>query len=48
MLGVFGTCNTPLERYFQELSIGKLQAPNFQKFQVVKPKKICSCLAIAE
>jgi hypothetical protein len=44
----FGTCNTPLERCFQDLSNGILQAPKFQKFQLVKPKKICSRLVTAE
>jgi hypothetical protein len=48
ILNVFGTCNTPLERCFQDLSNGVSQAPKFQKFQLVKPKRICSCLAIAE
>jgi hypothetical protein len=37
-----GACNTPLERVFQDISNGILQAPKFQKFQMVKPKKICS------
>jgi hypothetical protein len=41
-------CNTPLERCFQDISNGILQASKFQKFQVIKPKKICSCLATAE
>jgi hypothetical protein len=44
----FGTCNTPLERCFQDLSNGILQAPKFQKFQLVKPKKICSHLVTAK
>jgi hypothetical protein len=42
-----GTCNTPLERCFQDLSNGILQAPKFLKFQLVKPNKICSRLATA-
>ena len=41
-------CNTPLERCFQDLSNGVLQAPKFQKFQLVKPKRSCSCVAIAK
>jgi hypothetical protein len=44
----FGTFNTPLERCFQDLSNGILQAPKFLKFQLVKPKEICSHLATAE
>jgi hypothetical protein len=44
---ISGTCNTPLERCFQDLSDGILQAPKFQKFQLVKLKKICSHLANA-
>ena len=44
----FGTCNTLLERCFQDLFNGILQAPEFQKIQLVKPKKICSFLATAE
>ena len=31
-----GTCNTPLERYFQYLPKGILQAPKFLKIQLVK------------
>ena len=41
-------CNTPLERCCQDLSNGIIQAPKFLKFQLVKPKTICSCLVIAE
>ena len=43
-----GTCNTPLERCLQDLSNNILQAPKFRKCQLVKPKKICSRLAIAQ
>jgi hypothetical protein len=43
----YGMCNTPLERRFQDLSNGILQAPKFQKFQLVKPKKLCSRLVTA-
>jgi hypothetical protein len=45
---ILGTCNTPLERCFEDLSNGRLQAPKFQKFQLVKPKKFCSRLATAK
>jgi hypothetical protein len=37
-----------LERCFQDLSNGILQAPKFQNFKLVKPKKICSRLVTAE
>jgi hypothetical protein len=30
-----GACNTPLEKYFQNLSSGILKAPKFLKFQLV-------------
>jgi hypothetical protein len=43
-----GTCNTPLERCFQDLSNGILQVPKFQKFQLVKPNKIWSRLMTTE
>jgi hypothetical protein len=29
---ILGACNTPLERYFQDLSSGILKAPKFLKF----------------
>jgi hypothetical protein len=48
ILEFFGTCNTPLERCFQDLSNGILQAPKSKKNQLVKPKKIYSRLATAE
>jgi hypothetical protein len=44
----FGMCNTPLRKYFQDLSNGLLQAPKFQKIQLVKPKIICNRLATTE
>jgi hypothetical protein len=34
-----GTHNTPLERCFEDLSNGILQAPKFQKSQLIKPKE---------
>jgi hypothetical protein len=44
-----GACNIPLERYFQDLSIGILHAPKFLEFQLVNQKKqICSRLMIAD
>jgi hypothetical protein len=44
-----GACNTPLERYFQDISRGMLKAPKFLKFQLVNQKKqICSRLLIAD
>jgi hypothetical protein len=43
---LLGACNTPLERYFQDLSNGILKAPKFLKLQLVnqKKKKTCSRL----
>jgi hypothetical protein len=32
---LFGACNTPLERCFQDLSSGILKAPKFLKFELV-------------
>jgi hypothetical protein len=41
---ILGACNTPLERYFQDLSSGILKASKFLKLQLVNQKKqICSC-----
>ena len=48
MFYLFGTCNTPLERCFQDLSNGILQAPKSKRHQLVKPKKIYSRLATTE
>ena len=45
---ILGACNTPLERCFQDLSNGILQAPKSLKLQLVNPKNICCCLAIVE
>ena len=45
----FWACNILLERHFQDLSKGILQAPKYLKIQLVsQEKQICSCLAIAE
>ena len=38
-----GACNTPLERYFQDLSTGILKAPNFLQFQLVESKTSQMC-----
>jgi hypothetical protein len=35
---ILGACNTPLERYFQDLSSGILKAPKFLKFQLLNQK----------
>ena len=35
---ILGVCNTPLERYFQDLPSGILKTPNFLKFQLVNQK----------
>jgi hypothetical protein len=44
-----GACNTPLERYFQDLSNGILKAPKFLKLQLLNQKKqICSRLVTAD
>jgi hypothetical protein len=43
-----GTCNTPLHMCFEDLLNGILQAPKFLKFQLVKPKPICTRLVSAE
>jgi hypothetical protein len=48
MLKFFGAFNTPLERCFQDLSNGILQAHKFPKSQLLKPKTICSRLATAK
>jgi len=32
---IMGACNTPLERYFQDLSSGILTAPKLLKFQLI-------------
>jgi hypothetical protein len=46
---ILGACNTPLERYFQNLSSGILKAPKFLKLQLVNQKrKICSRLLTAD
>jgi hypothetical protein len=34
-----GACNTPLERYFQDLSGGISKAPKFLKIQLVNQKE---------
>ena len=40
--------DTPLERYFQDIYDGVLQAPKFLNFELVNPKnKNCSCVATA-
>jgi hypothetical protein len=39
ILNFFGTSNTPLERWFQDLSNGILQAPKFQKNSTGKIKE---------
>jgi hypothetical protein len=46
---MLGACNTPLERYFQEISSNLLKAPNFLKFHLVNQKKqICSLLVTVD
>ena len=34
-----GACNTPLEKYFQDLSSCKLKTPEFLKLHLVNQKK---------
>ena len=44
-----GACDIPLERYFQYLSNGTLQAPRYLKFQLVNQEiQTCSCLVTAK
>ena len=46
---ILGACNTPLERYFQDLSSGILKAPKFLKPQLENPKiQVCSRLTSAD
>jgi hypothetical protein len=35
---ILGASNTPLERYFQDLSSGILKSPKFFKFQLLNQK----------
>jgi hypothetical protein len=35
---IMGAYNTPLEKYFQDLSSGILNAPKFLKFQLLNQK----------
>jgi hypothetical protein len=39
IISFLGACNTPLERYLQNLFRGMLKTPNFLKFELVKKKK---------
>jgi len=48
MLTFFETCNTSLERCFQDHLNNILQVLKFQNFQLVKRKKICNRLATTE
>jgi hypothetical protein len=49
ILNSLGACNTPLERYFQDLSSGMLETFKFLQFELInqKKKQICSRLTSA-